>query len=155
MTPPSPSTRTASIRIARLALVIFLLAVGFTPAARAADAGRYAGIYAGKAEIALASRDFKNDFFPCRLTVFPDGHAMILTTELPSGVMALTARGDLKGNVFHGHARGRFSLLNYHMATDWTVRFSGGEARVQVVPVNPPPGFVNDDKPMVLHKVRS
>ena len=69
--------------------------------------------------------------------------------------MAVTARGEFKGNVFRGHARGRFSLLNYHFATDWTVRFSDGEARIKTVPLNPPPGFVEDNKPTVLHKVRS
>jgi hypothetical protein len=124
------------------------------PSAILAQGNPYQGIYAGKMKIVVVELK-RNDFFPARLTVMPDGHSILLTVQTPDGAPNWVIRGNFTGNLFVGASRGRFNATNYVYANNYQIRFVRDEARLTGGPVHPGPGIVPITIPLIFHRVRS
>jgi hypothetical protein len=128
------------------------------PSAMLAQVNPFQGVYDGKLLIRAASRGFQPYFFPSRMTVLPDGHSILLTTQLPNSVSTVAIRGSFNGNLFEGLARGRFNPPNYNQACAYKIRFIRNEARINANSIHKSPGYVHDpreDETLIFYRVRS
>src|ERR1700686_1019566 len=97
------------------------------PSAMLAQVNPFQGIYAGRLLVRAASRGFQPYFYSSRMTVLPDGHSIIITTQLPNSVATVIIRGSFNGNLFLGATRGRFNPPNYDQACTYKIRFIRNE----------------------------
>jgi hypothetical protein len=137
-------------------LLVGLVLTSLSPIA-SAQANPFQGIYAGKARIALGNRGFHQDYYPSRMIVLPDGHSILVTTQLPGAVTSSALSGNFKGNLFEGSSRARLNAGKvYNWATKVKIRFVGKEAIVEdVIVINPPPGYVHLNEVQVFYRIRS
>jgi hypothetical protein len=70
--------------------------------------------------MALGNRGFRQDYYPSRMVVLPDGHSIIITIQLPGAVTSLAISGNFKGNLFEGSSRAR---LNAGRVYNWAANY--------------------------------
>ena len=121
----------------------------------------YQGIYEGKDLIRVNGQ--APAYFPSRLTVLPDGHSIIVTTEtyvrlgakyISTGVL----RGSFEGNVFTGSNRERFNLSVHQYSGTARIRFIGNQARVMYSSNTIPAGYIHDPREgqeRIYYRIRS
>src|ERR1700730_2401878 len=109
--------------------VLIGLSVTAAPSAILSQGNSYQGVYTGNNAVEWADQGYKPAFFPSTLTVLPDGHSIIITSQLPNNVLTRVIRGNFTGNIFEGQTRGRFNLAVYDYETYYKIRFVGNEAR--------------------------
>jgi hypothetical protein len=132
--------------------------VNALPSSMLAQVNPFQGVYAGRLLVRAASRGYQPYFYSSRMTVLPDGHSIIITTQLPNSVATSVIRGSFNGNLFEGVSRGRFNPPNYNQACTYKIRFVRNEARINPNSVHKPPGYVHDpreDEVIIFYRVRS
>jgi hypothetical protein len=137
------------------------LLIAAAPAMVLAQNCRYQGIYEGKALIRVNGQP--PAYFPSRLTVLPDGHSIIATSEVivPLGAKYISTsvlRGSFDGNVFIGSARERFNVAVHQYASTVKIRFIGNQARLIDSSATLPAGYVHDpreDQERIYYRIRS
>jgi hypothetical protein len=127
--------------------VVLLLVPAWTVAS--AETCAYQGIYEGKELFRVDGQ--APAYFPSRLTVLPDGHSIIVTSQIvgKSGkeyIITRAATGNFTGNVFTGFTRGRFNLGSYGWSGTYLIGFVGNQARVKYESTNRPSGYVEDPR---------
>jgi hypothetical protein len=142
-------------------LFVIGLLFAATTATVSAQTCPYQGIYEGKELIRVDGQ--APAYFPTRLTVLPDGHSMIGTSEitgqlgrkyLSTGVI----RGSFEGNVFTGSTRERFNLSVHQYSGTIRIRFIGNQARVMYSSNTLPAGYIHDPregKERIFYRIRS
>jgi hypothetical protein len=116
----------------------------------------YQGVYTGNKAVEMGDQGYKPSFFPSTLTVLPDGHSIIITSQLPNNVLTSVLRGSFAGNIFEGRTRARLNLAVYNYGTYYKIRFVGNEARIEKdLTINPPEGYVAPAKVQVFCKTHS
>jgi hypothetical protein len=126
------------------------------PTTNAGRANPYQGVYAGKILVALANRGFKTEFCPSRMTVLPDGHSIVITTQIPSGVSSGVIRGSFNGNLFEGSEAGRINFQTYNYAANYTIRFLRNEARIEkIITPSRDKGHLVHQTVQIFYRVRS
>jgi len=141
-------------------LVIGLLSAG-TTATVSAQTCPFQGIYEGKELIRVNGQP--PAYFPTRLTVLPDGHSIIATSEITGrrgGKFMSTGvvRGSFEGNVFTGSTRERFNLSVHQYSGTVRIRFIGNQARVNYSSNTIPAGYIHDrreDQERIFYRIRS
>jgi len=121
-----------------------------------AEANLFQGVYEGRSLVRV--NNSAPDYFPARMTVFPDGHSILMTIQIPGYVSTSVIKGSFKGNVFEGSARGRFNGVIYNCAGTCNITFLGNEARIHGNSAHRPVGYVHDpreDKALVFYRGRS
>jgi hypothetical protein len=114
----------------------------------------YQGVYVGTQRY----KDMGNGtMYDCtsRLTVMPDGHSIIISTQLPnSSISNEVVEGSFNGNMFVGASRGRLNGIQYIYGYNYWIRFVGNQARMTGKPVNPEvPGGGPAD--WIFYRIRS
>jgi hypothetical protein len=127
------------------------------PSSILAQANPFQGVYSGRFEVKMPSRNFRPDFVPSRMTVLPDGQSILITAQLPGDVVSSWAlKGSFNGNLFEGVTRGRLNVNVYNWAMHYKIRFLRNEARIEEYhPLNPPLGYVQDHNVQIFYRVRS
>jgi hypothetical protein len=115
----------------------------------------YKGIYVGTIYTADADEGDRVYACPARITVFPDGHSIIITKQLRQTILTTVIQGSFNGNLFSGATRGRINLLNYNYGSYYWIRFIGKEARVTGGPINPIPTAVSPTATTIFRRERS
>lgn len=144
-----------------LSLAVIGLLFAATNATVLAQTCPYQGIYEGKELIRVDGQ--APAYFPSRLTVLPDGHSIIVTSEIygrlgrkyiSTGVL----RGSFEGNVFTGSSRERFNLSLHQYSGTTRIRFIGNQARVNYSSNTLPAGYIHDpreDQARIFYRIRS
>ena len=89
------------------------------------------------------------------MTVLPDGHSIIFTTQAGNYVQSVLIRGNFYGDLFEGSTQGRMNFLLYNYSATYKIRFVRDEARIE--DVFTPNGVIPNGHHTVriFHKVRS
>ena len=144
-----------------LSLLVIGLLFAATTAMVSAQTCPYQGIYEGKELIRVDGQ--APAYFPSRLTVRPDGHSIIVTSEIygrlgrkyiSTGVL----RRSFEGNVFRGSSRERFNLSVHQYSGTTRIRFIGNKAHVSYSSDYLPPGYIHDpreDQELIFYRIRS
>lgn len=69
------------------------------PSAILAQGNPFQGVYEGRLLVKLAGLSDPPEFYPSRMTVLPDGHSIILTTQVRNHVSTTVIRGSFSGNL--------------------------------------------------------
>jgi hypothetical protein len=126
------------------------------PLATLSQGNPYQGVYTGNKAVEMGDQGYKPSFFPSTLTVLPNGHSIIITSQLPNNVLTSVLRGSFTGNIFEGRTRARLNLAVYNYGTYYKIRFVGNEARIEKdLTINPPEGYVAPAKVQVFCKTHS
>jgi hypothetical protein len=91
----------------------------------------FQGVYVGTKTVNMANHAFRTEHFPSRMTVLPDGHSILITTQLPGVVMTVAIIGTFQDNIFEGSSRGRMNGATYIWATNFKIRFVRNEAIIE------------------------
>ena len=139
---------------------VFVIGILLTvmPSEILAQSNPFQGVYAGRLLYRILGRGYKPDFYPARMTVLPDGHSIIITTQLPNSVATVAIRGSFNGNQFEGSTRGRFNFGTYGWACTYKISFIRNKARINANSAHTPPGYVHDpreDEVRIFYRVRS
>jgi len=143
-------------RSTRFLLIGILLTA--LPSAILAQSNPFQGVYAGRLLIRLSSRGYQPDYYPARMTVLPDGHAVIITAQIIHYVTTSAIRGSFIGNVFEGSGPGRYNLGVYNGGGSCKITFIRNEARIITKSDQLPPGYVHDpreEKAQVFYRIHS
>ena len=144
-----------------LSLLVIGLLFAATTAMVSAQTCPYQGIYEGKELIRVDGQ--APAYFPSRLTVRPDGHSIIVTSEIygrlgrkyiSTGVL----RRSFEGNVFRGSSRERFNLSVHQYSGTTRIRFIGNQARVMYSSNTIPAGYIHDpreEQERIFYRIRS
>jgi hypothetical protein len=151
-----------SVKMTRsLSLLLIGLLFAATTAAISAQTCPYQGIYEGKELIRVDGQ--APAYFPTRLTVLPDGHSIIGTSEITGRlgrkfISTGVIRGSFEGNVFTGSTRERFNLSVHQYSGTIRIRFIGNQARVNYSSNYIPPGYIHDpreEQERIFYRIRS
>jgi hypothetical protein len=121
----------------------------------------YQGIYEGKTLMRVDGQ--APAYFPTRLTVLPNGHSIIGTSEIYGRlgrkyIVTAVIRGSFNGNIFTGSTRDRFNLSVHQYSGTTKIRFIGNQAHATGSSDFIPAGYIHDpreDQETIYYRIRS